>query len=153
MVKIEVARAAVEQLVSKNSLVAVFTGATTGIGGFTLRGLARTASKYHGGRGLSVYLVGRNVAAADKILDDCRKLCPEGVFQFVKASNLALLQDIDNVCDEIKRLEEAKVRGSGGPARVDMLIMTQGILHFGPRDGQSVLYHEPTIGLTFRFRN
>lgn len=81
-----------------------------------------------------MYLVGRNVNAADKILSDCRKLSPRAAFQFVKASNLALIQDVDKTCEEIKRLENQKNGDEAGPARIDMLVMTQGILQFGSRN-------------------
>ncbi|KAK3059211.1 hypothetical protein LTR09_000777 [Extremus antarcticus] len=132
MVQLDTARAANVKLVSGQSVTAVFVGATTGIGEYTLRGLADTA-KVNGGSGLRIYLVGRNQVAADSILGDCRKLCPEGVFVFVKAGNLALVQDVDKACREVQRLENKRGGEGAGTAKVDMLVMTQGVLQFGSR--------------------
>ncbi|KAK5174384.1 uncharacterized protein LTR77_001464 [Saxophila tyrrhenica] len=130
MVRLETARAANDRLVSKHPLVAVFVGATTGIGEYSLRCLAETASKATQGRGLRIYLVGRNATAADKILGDCRKLCPEGEFQFVKGGNLALMQDVDAACEDIEKRESAKPG-----ARVDTLVQSQAVLKLeGPRE-------------------
>jgi NAD(P)-dependent dehydrogenase (short-subunit alcohol dehydrogenase family) len=136
MVRLDLARTANTNLFSNHPLVAVFVGGTSGIGEYTLRSLADLASTQNQGTGLRVYLVGRNATAADTILDDCRKKCPQARFFFVKASNIAELSDVDKCCAEIKRLEEQTSEGSG-PARVDLLAMSQAVLQFGPRNGTS----------------
>ena len=139
MVRIDVARKANAALVSKHPLVAVFVGATSGIGEYTLRALATNASTNDGGKGLRVYLAGRNSAAAYTILADCRKLCPQADFHFIKADDLSLLQDVDKCCEQIKKDEKtAAAAASSGPARIDLLVQSQGMLNFGARQGKAL---------------
>lgn len=140
MVRLDTAREANEKVVSGSDLVAVFVGGTSGIGEYTPRALANLASKTNQGLGLQVYLVGRNEAAADGILSDCRKLCPMGTFTFMKAENLALLRDVDKCCEEIMRLEKERGDVGESPAKVDILVMSQAVLHFGPRKGGLTYY-------------
>lgn len=135
MVRLTAAREANEKLLATSSLVAVFVGGTSGIGEYTLRSLANLASKSKEGSGLQVYLVGRNTAAADAILSHCRQVCPKGRFEFVKAEDLALLRDVDRCCEEILKLERTREERFMGPARLDVLVMSQAVLHFGPRKG------------------
>jgi len=136
MVEIETVRAANATLAKSQPLVAVFVGGTSGIGEHALRALASA----HGtmGKGLRVYLVGRNAATAGKILDGCRKQCPGSEFRFVQAGDLRLLRDVDKTCAEIMKLE-AEEEGKGGRARVDMLFMSQGLVLFGGRQGMSMI--------------
>ena len=116
---------------TKHPLVAVFIGGTSGIGEYTLRSLASN----HGstGAGLRVYIVGRNTVAAEKIIADCRRLAPSGEFYFLQAADLSLIKDVDECCRELVDLERQKA-GSAA-ARIDLLVMSQGILLFGGRKG------------------
>ena len=135
MVQLEAARAANADLVKSKPLVAVFFGGTAGIGERAVRSLATT----HGsaGKGLRVYVVGRSQTAADKIIADCREACPAGQFNFVQATDLSLLKDVDRVCGEITRAEEKfAVEKSDGPARIDFLVLTQGMLSLSGRRTQ-----------------
>jgi len=136
MVHLDIVRAANTALAKSQPLVAVFVGGTSGIGEYTLRALASA----HGttGKTLRVYLVGRNAASAVKILADCRKECAGSDFRFVQAKDLRLLRDVDKTCAEILRLEKEE-EGNGGPARVDMLFMSQGLVLFGGRVGMLCL--------------
>ncbi|KAK9241679.1 hypothetical protein V1506DRAFT_517829 [Lipomyces tetrasporus] len=70
----------------KRQSVTAFVGGTSGVGKHTVRALAST----HGtsGRGLRVYIAGRNEEAANTIIAECRKACPAGEFHFVCASDL-----------------------------------------------------------------
>lgn len=138
MVAINVVRSANARLVQKQPLVAVFVGGTAGIGEYAVRALTRNVAK-HDGKGLRVYIVGRKQDAADKIIADCEKECPKGDFRFVKANDLSLLGDVDRVCKEIVTLEEEASQKNGGKARVDFLVMTQGILSFQPMSQLSLL--------------
>jgi hypothetical protein len=70
-----------------------------------------------------VYIVGRNEAAANTIIAECRKACPAGEFHFVRASDLSSLREVDRVCKEIVNAEEASAAGKS--AFVDLLVMTQ----------------------------
>ncbi|KAJ5905943.1 Short-chain dehydrogenase/reductase SDR [Penicillium subrubescens] len=75
-------------------LVAVFVGATNGIGETSLREFARHA------RQPRVYFVGRSQEAGDRIAAECRDLNPEGEFIFIKA-DVSLLKSVDDVCRQI----------------------------------------------------
>lgn len=141
MVGLEVARTANKALISTHPLVAVFVGGTSGLGEYALRALASHASSNDNGKSLRAYIVGRNTAAADTILNDCRKACPHGQFKFIRAENLALLGAVDQCCEQIRASEESEVTEGRGPARVDVLVMSQGDLHFGARRGKSTVHY------------
>lgn len=76
-------------------LVAVFVGGTSGIGEFSLKGLAKYAVKP------TIYIVGRNVEAAARIIAECRTLNPDGEYFFIQKS-LGLLRDAEELCEELK---------------------------------------------------
>ncbi|OKO98197.1 hypothetical protein PENSUB_9295 [Penicillium subrubescens] len=80
-------------------LVAVFVGATNGIGETSLREFARHA------RQPRVYFVGRSQEAGDRIAAECRDLNPEGEFIFIKA-DVSLLKSVDDVCRQIANTSE-----------------------------------------------
>ncbi|KAJ5380699.1 uncharacterized protein N7496_003127 [Penicillium cataractarum] len=80
-------------------LVAVFVGATNGIGETSLREFARHANQPR------VYFVGRSQEAGDRIAAECHELNPEGEFTFIKA-DVSLLKSVDEVCREITRKEK-----------------------------------------------
>ena len=82
------------------NLVAVFVGATSGIGEATLKQFAKHA------RQPRVYFVGRSQDAGDRIAAECKALNPEGDFVFVKA-DVSLMRVVDEVCEEIKAKEKA----------------------------------------------
>ncbi|MCJ1380168.1 hypothetical protein MMC17_003271 [Xylographa soralifera] len=133
MVKIDVVRSCNSTLVKTQPLVAVFVGGTAGIGENTIRALATTHSDQ--GKGLRLYIVGRNADAAKKIISECVHVCPVGQFRFVQAGDLSLLKDVDRVCSEITRMEEDE-SANGGNARVDLLVMSHAYfpLLFRPRN-------------------
>lgn len=103
---------------SAERLVAVFAGATSGIGESTLRALATNA------RYPIVYIIGRNKVRASIIIDECHLSCPEGTFVFVQA-DLSLLRNVDVVCKRI--MEETR--------KLDVLFMSQGYISFEGRKG------------------
>lgn len=148
MVTLPVVRSSDAALVQSQPLVAVFVGGTSGISEYTLRALAKThASK---GKGLRAYIVGRKASAAEKIIADCKTVCPSGDFQFVKAEDLALLKDVDRVCAEIQRVEEEKGMAGEGKARIDILVMSQHYfpLSFEPRHGTFLyLFRTSILGI------
>ncbi|THX78770.1 hypothetical protein D6D04_05547 [Aureobasidium pullulans] len=112
-------------------LTAVFVGATSGIGEYTIRSLAAHYGK--GTQGLCLFLVGRNKTAASAILSDCRKLCPSGEFHFVQASDLSLIRDVDVACEEIKKLVDESGASKGAVACIDLLVMSHADFHIGGR--------------------
>lgn len=137
MVSLDVVRSCNAALVKAQPLVAIFVGSTAGIGEYSVRALAATHA--NSGKGLRLYIVGRNEGAAKAIISDCSKVCPTGQFQFVRANDLALLNDVDRVCAEIIQAEETEAKAAGGTARVDFLSMTQGCLIFDGRRGKSLI--------------
>ncbi|KAJ5550061.1 hypothetical protein N7535_001996 [Penicillium sp. DV-2018c] len=81
-------------------LVAVFVGATNGIGEAALKEFARTA------RSPRAYFVGRSQEAAARIEAECRQLNPEGEFIFIK-SDVSLIRNVDLVTREIQSKEKS----------------------------------------------
>ncbi|KAI8577578.1 hypothetical protein K450DRAFT_191076, partial [Umbelopsis ramanniana AG] len=104
-------------------LVAVFVGATSGIGEATLKQFAKYAKKPR------CYFVGQSQEAADRIVTECKALNLEGDYMFMKA-NVSLIQSVDDVCKEIKNKEKT----------INLLYLSQGTLGF---------YSETTEGLHF----
>jgi NAD(P)-dependent dehydrogenase (short-subunit alcohol dehydrogenase family) len=100
MVSIDIVRSCNASLVTRQPLVAIFTGGTAGIGSYAIQALAAHAKH---GKGLRLYIVGRNEEAGKKITAECLLLCPTAQFRFVQANDLALLRDVDRVCAEITR--------------------------------------------------
>src|SRR4051812_33557576 len=141
MVKITSVRSLNAQLVREHPLVAAFVGGTAGIGEFTVRALAATYAA-HSTLPMRAYLVGRNRVAGEKICAECKEVYPRGEYIFVQAKDLALLRDVDRVCEEIGEQERAREEEEGrveggvvkseriGRARIDFLVMTQGVLTF-----------------------
>ncbi|KAK0364774.1 hypothetical protein LTR02_002475 [Friedmanniomyces endolithicus] len=93
-------------------LVAVFVGATSGIGEYTLRALAKHA------KAPRIYFVGRSQEAGDRIAAECKALNPDGEFIFMK-SDVSLMRNVDTVCQEIKRKEKA----------INLVCLSQGTLY------------------------
>lgn len=80
-------------------LVAVFVGATNGIGEYAMKEFARYA------RQPRVYFVGRSQEAGDRIAAECRQVNSEGEFFFIKA-DVSLLENVDDVCRKIASKEK-----------------------------------------------
>lgn len=139
MVKLDVVRTSNTALVRSQPLVAVFFGGTGGIGHYTLRALATAVAG--GGKGLRAYVVGRKVKAAEDIISECRGICPQGQFEFVRANDLSLIQDVDRICADIIQLEEKE----GQHPRIDYLMMSQGGSIFLPRKGTFQWSHVLTL--------
>jgi NADP-dependent 3-hydroxy acid dehydrogenase YdfG len=81
-------------------LVAVFVGATSGIGEITLKKFAKYSNQPR------AYFVGRSQDAADRIRAECKVINPQGEYIFIKA-DVSLIRVVDKVCDEIKAKEKA----------------------------------------------
>lgn len=80
-------------------LVAVFVGATSGIGEATLKEFAKRSRRPR------AYFVGRSQDAGDRIVAECKALNAEGEYIFVKA-DVSLIRVVDEVCEEIKAKEK-----------------------------------------------
>ncbi|KAJ3909430.1 hypothetical protein F5879DRAFT_87443 [Lentinula edodes] len=84
-------------------LVCVFLGGTSGIGESTLKALVSHAVQP------KIYLVGRNKASAERIIEECKGLGPEGYVGgseviWLKA-DLSRMKAVEGLCEEIKRRE------------------------------------------------
>ena len=79
-------------------LVAVFVGATSGIGEATLKQFAKHARKPR------AYFVGRSQNAGDRIVAECKAQNLDGEYVFVKA-DVSLIRVVDDVCESIKAKE------------------------------------------------
>lgn len=99
-----------------SGLVAVFVGATNGIGETSLRQFAR----FTVGLKPKVLFVGRSPEAGDRIAKECKALNPDGQFTFMQA-DVSLLKRVDEVCRKIKGEVDA----------VNLLFMSQGTLQTG----------------------
>ena len=80
-------------------LVAVFVGATSGIGEATLKLFAKHFRKPR------AYFIGRSQVAGDRIVAECMVLNPEGEYVFIKA-DVSLIRIVDEVSEEIKKKEK-----------------------------------------------
>ena len=139
MVHLDVVRSCNSSIVKAQPLVGVFFGGTSGIGESAVRALATA----HGtsGKGLRVYIIGRNKAAGEKTVSDCLQACPTGRFRFIRTDDLSLLGEVDRVCTELIKAEEEEARGAGQTARVDFLVMSHAYLAFEARRGIYLDFH------------
>ncbi|KAL1859645.1 hypothetical protein Daus18300_009510 [Diaporthe australafricana] len=104
-------------------LVAVFAGATAGIGETSLREFARYTSKPR------IYVVGRSQEACDRLQADLTKVNPEGQYNFIR-SDVSLLRNVDDVCKQIRDKESA----------INVLFMSQGTLNFSKQTEEGMSY-------------
>ncbi|OQE29102.1 hypothetical protein PENFLA_c004G01194 [Penicillium flavigenum] len=95
-------------------LVAVFVGATNGIGEAALKEFARST------RSPRAYFIGRSQEAAARITAECRQLNPEGEFTFIKA-DVSLIRNVDSVCRELQSKEKT----------INILFLSCGTIRFG----------------------
>jgi NADP-dependent 3-hydroxy acid dehydrogenase YdfG len=80
-------------------LIAVFAGATSGIGEVTLKTFVKYAKEPR------IYLLARNPASAERVIAECRELNPSADYRFIKV-DLSSIKETDHACDEVKRKEE-----------------------------------------------
>ena len=80
-------------------LVALFVGATSGIGESTLKKFAQYTNSPR------AYFIGRSQDAANRVMVECKALNPGGEYIFIKA-DVSLIHVVDKVCKEIKAKEK-----------------------------------------------
>lgn len=90
-------------------LVAVFVGATSGIGETSLRQFAKYCSAPR------IYFVGRSQEAGDRIGAELKGLNAKGEYIFIKA-DVSLIRVVDDVCRDIKSKEKS----------INVLLLSQG---------------------------
>lgn len=81
-------------------LVAVFAGATSGIGESALKQFAKNAIKPR------IYFLGRSKQSGDRIRAELQKLNPEGEYIYISV-DVSLLHSVDDVSRQIKEKESA----------------------------------------------
>ncbi|PQE14209.1 short-chain dehydrogenase reductase SDR protein [Rutstroemia sp. NJR-2017a BVV2] len=92
-------------------LVALFVGATSGIGEATLKKFAKYSKQPR------AYFIGRSQDAADRIITECKALNSEGEYIFRRA-DVSLIKVVDEVCEEIKTKEKF----------LNILFLSQGVM-------------------------
>jgi short-subunit dehydrogenase len=78
--------------------VIVITGGTSGIGEETAKSFARSTDRPH------IYILGRSQPSADRIIGECKVLNPCATLTFIQV-DLALIKNVDKVCNDIGLLE------------------------------------------------
>ncbi|KAK9452816.1 short-chain dehydrogenase reductase SDR [Dipodascopsis uninucleata] len=79
-------------------LVALFVGATSGIGEHSLKAFAKYFNKPR------VYFIGRSQEAGNRIVSECKAINSAGEYIFIKC-DITSLKRIDKVCQDIKNKE------------------------------------------------
>ncbi|KAF4982333.1 hypothetical protein FZEAL_2032 [Fusarium zealandicum] len=95
-------------------LVAVFAGATAGIGETALKAFAKHTAQP------KIYFIGRSQDAGDRLQSELKTLNPGGEYVFIK-EDMSLLKNVDKVCEDIKNKESA----------LNVLFLSQGTLKIG----------------------
>jgi NADP-dependent 3-hydroxy acid dehydrogenase YdfG len=95
-------------------LVAVFVGATKGIGLASLKAFVKHA------RQPRVYFIGRSKDIGERVAKECEELNPDGEYIFLE-KDVSLIKNVDEVCKEIRKREEV----------INLLFQTQGTLRMG----------------------
>ena len=115
MVSLQVVKAS-NSLISSTlptGLIAIFVGATSGIGESTLKQFAKYA------RQPRAYFIGRSQDAANRIVAECKALNPAGEFIFLKR-DVSLIRAVDDVCKEIQAKEKT----------INLLFLSAGVPSF-----------------------
>ncbi|KAJ3502764.1 hypothetical protein NM208_g16659 [Fusarium decemcellulare] len=100
--------------VHPSGLVAIFAGATAGIGETALKAFAKHTVQP------KIYFIGRSQEAGERLQTELKALNSGGEYIFIK-EDMSLLKNVDKVCEDIK---------SKGSA-VNVLFMSQGTLKYG----------------------
>ncbi|KAK2699804.1 hypothetical protein QWA68_001071 [Fusarium oxysporum] len=114
-------------------LVAIFAGATAGIGETALKAFAKYTTRP------KIYYIGRSQEAGDGLQSELKELNPEGEYIFIK-KDMSLLKNVDEVCRDIKSKETV----------LNVLFLSQGTLRIGVDTEEGL----PLVtGLTIYSRN
>ncbi|KAH7261121.1 uncharacterized protein BKA55DRAFT_560406 [Fusarium redolens] len=114
-------------------LIAVFAGATAGIGETALKEFAKYTTQPR------IYYIGRSQEAGDRLQNELKELNPEGEYVFIK-KDMSLLKNVDEACRDIKSKETV----------LNVLFLSQGTLRIGVDTDEGL----PLVtGLTIYSRN
>jgi NADP-dependent 3-hydroxy acid dehydrogenase YdfG len=97
-------------------LVAVFVGATSGIGEGSLKEIAKRAQRPR------IYFLGRRESEGNRIKEELTKINGEGEYHFLQY-DLSLLKNVDDACHYIRDREPA----------INLLFLASGTLVSGKR--------------------
>ncbi|GAB1204023.1 short-chain dehydrogenase/reductase [Aspergillus pseudonomiae] len=100
-----------------SGLVAVFVGATSGIGESTARAFIRNTDASR------AYLIGRDETRAMHIIKELHQIKPESQVTFIK-SDVSLLREVDDACSAIQQKED----------KVNILFLSPGVGTTNGRD-------------------
>ncbi|KAK5693065.1 hypothetical protein LTR97_010541 [Elasticomyces elasticus] len=114
-------------------LVAVFVGATNGVGETTLKQFCKYAIRPR------VYFVGRSQEAGGRIKQECEALSPEGTIVFIQRET-SLMRKVDAICEEIKSKEQT----------INLLFLSVGTLQVDAKTEEGLAY---AAALTIYARN
>ncbi|KAF2027969.1 hypothetical protein EK21DRAFT_70762 [Setomelanomma holmii] len=116
MVSLEEVVASNSQIATKlpQGSVAVFAGATTGIGEITLKTFVRYAVQPR------IYLLARNPASAARVIAECRQINSRGEYDFVKV-DLSLIKETDAACAYVTSKENL----------INIVVLSAGEIKFG----------------------
>ncbi|KAK1750066.1 hypothetical protein QBC47DRAFT_353825 [Echria macrotheca] len=115
-------------------LVAVFAGATSGIGESSLKQFAKNTVRPR------VYFIGRSVESGQRVTAELQKINSEGEYNFISA-DVSLLCSVDDVCREIRQKETA----------INLLFLTTGTM-VGGKDTEEGLYYPLAVAYFARLR-
>ncbi|KAK3290515.1 uncharacterized protein B0H64DRAFT_350513 [Chaetomium fimeti] len=115
-------------------MVAVFAGGTSGIGEATMKLFAKHAVQPR------IYFIGRSERAAVRIIEELTTINPAGQYHYIQA-DLSLLQNVDEVCHDIKSHESL----------INLLFLTPGTMVTG-RDTPENLYYPTAVTYYARIR-
>jgi short-subunit dehydrogenase len=104
--------------------LASIVGGTSGIGESTAREFVRHTPAPH------VYLVGRSREQGEKLIAEFKTINGDAQTHFIQ-SDVSLLKNVDEVCKEISGKEE----------KVNLLVLSAGILTMSGRDGMKLEHH------------
>ncbi|CAO2651407.1 Nn.00g039770.m01.CDS01 [Neocucurbitaria sp. VM-36] len=106
-------------------LVAVFAGATSGIGETTIKTFVKYVVEPR------IYLFARNATSAERVIAECREFNPRGEYVFVKV-DLSLVKETDRACEEVKSREKLVnlVVLSAGELSFDRALTSEGLNSF-----------------------
>lgn len=110
-------------------LVAVFAGATSGIGSTALLAFAKHVSRP------KIYFIGRSDGAASELIRQMKESNEKGEYVFLK-KDLSLLKNVDDACKEIMAKERV----------INLLVMSQGGVIMGGTCPQTTSYAQRTSG-------
>ncbi|KAI0095673.1 hypothetical protein GGR51DRAFT_544837 [Nemania sp. FL0031] len=104
-------------------LVAVFVGATSGIGEATLKCFVKRTQRPR------IYFIGRREAEGQRVLGELKKLNTEGEYNYLKY-DVSLLKNVDEACRYIKSRETT----------INLLFLTSGTLITGKHTEEGINY-------------